>query len=236
MPVRGRDLVPALFIAMNELSFGTYHRLCTRCRIPHIIPSLVNGVCENCRDALNAIGQRELAMSDQRAVAQASRSLITHLNRMGDESAVMPAVGAAFLKEIGGMEHLGKSLAEDFRRVRGECLTEEEARTWDRRDGNIIKMYTLVTGLLQKLDENKKVDVSGLTDEDLNTALADVAAKLISADPVFRDRIINEAMSNDPNLRQRVMEMNGNTVVPPSQAPPAQALPEPDYDEVSHDE
>lgn len=178
-------------------------------------------------------------MANDRVVAEASRGLLNHLKRLGDDSAIGPQVMSAFLSAHGdgdmsrGAEKLGQNLKEDFDRVRGVGLSEDELKYFERRDGAIIKFHTLIQDLVNKQDAYRQIDVSGLTDEDLSNALIDVAVQHMLADEEMQRKVFARLFEEKPGMRAEIMEMGGAQVV---ESPPVIPAPEPVYDEVTGDE
>ncbi len=161
-------------------------------------------------------------MAEKREIKNATRSFLKHLSRMSDEGAMAPQIAAAFLGELGegdqskGLRELGKALKQDFDHIRGENLTEAERALFERKDGNIIKIHTLVMDFIRRIDEGRDVDVSGLTDSEINQALVDVAVQAAIQNENIRAMILNQLFDALPDLRQQIMEMGGNAVLPVS--------------------
>ncbi len=218
---------------MSELS------PCVRCFVPYPREDLVRDKCPNCRAALRAVARQELMASDNRAIAAASRSLLNHIKKLGDDTAIMPEVAQSFLTSLSptgdfkdGMKELGKCLNQDFQKARGYGLTEDEERVYERKEGSIVRYYQLIEAMLRNLDQNKQIDVSSLTDEDLSAALSQVAVQYMQTDPEFRRLVISQAIAATPDMRQEVMELGGQRVIEEAESAPVEQ-PEEDleYDE-----
>ncbi len=220
---------------MSELS------PCVRCFVPYPREDLVRDKCPNCRAALRAVARQELMASDNRAIAAASRSLLNHIKKLGDDTAIMPEVAQSFLTSLSptgdfkdGMKELGKCLNQDFQKARGYGLTEDEERVYERKESAIVKYYSLIEAMLRNLDQNKQIDVSSLTDEDLSAALSQVAVQYMQTDPEFRRLVISQAIAATPDMRQEVMELGGQRVIEEADSAPL-PVDDIDYDEYDPD-
>jgi hypothetical protein len=178
-------------------------------------------------------------MADSRAIAEASRSLIKHLKRTGDDSAIVPAVLQSFYKKLGegdaasGINKMGECLLEDFKKSRGDDLSDKEREIFERKDGVIQKYYQMLLDTSRRDDDSKNIDVSGLTDEDLTATIIDTCLKVILEDDILQKRFLNRLFSMKPGLLAEIMEMGGKVVFDvPADTPPSVL----EYDEATGDE
>lgn len=138
-------------------------------------------------------------MSDQRNTSELSRELLTRIKKAGSDQQVLDQVFSEFIDLQGGPKGLAEKLHLDFSKVRGEMLTPREQALFERKDSVIVKYWQMVMSLQEKLDERNNVDASGLTDEDLQATLAQLAARMMMDDPEFRLKVMsNVAMRRAP--------------------------------------
>jgi hypothetical protein len=182
---------------------------------------------------------REARMADNRAIAEASRSLIKHLKRVGDGNAIVPAVLQSFYRKLGdgdaasGINKMGECLLEDFNKSRGDDLSDKEREIFERKDGVIQKYYQMLLDTSRRDDETKNIDVSGLTDEDLTATVIDTCLKIMLEDEVLQKRFLNRLFSMKPGLLAEIMEMGGKVVFDvPAEKHPSVI----EYDESTGDE
>lgn len=164
-------------------------------------------------------------MSNQATIAQAARQFMQVIKSLGTESAAMPKVADSFLNQLAqatgkdGTDALAELLLQDFQRVRGSGLTEEQATVFEYKDAVIQKYHQMIQSMLQHNDSRKTLDASGLTDEDLIATIGGLIPELIQA-PEFRAKIVHEAIKADPDLRRQIVELGGVTVVDAKPLPP----------------
>jgi len=157
------------------------------------------GSCKDCRDVRRERMAVELQMSDQRNTSELSRELLTRIKKAGSDQQVLDQVFAKFVELQGGTGGLAEKLSTDFEKVRGVNLTAREQALFERKDSVIVKYWQMIMGLQEKLDERNNVDASGLTDDDLQATLAQLAARMMVDDPEFRVRVLSDvALSRAP--------------------------------------
>lgn len=153
-------------------------------------------------------------MSDQRNTSELSRELLTRIKKAGSDQQVLDQVLSEFMELQGGVKGLADKLHTDFSKVRGEMLTPREQALFERKDSVIVKYWQMVMSLQEKLDERNNVDASGLTDDDLQATLAQLAARMMMDDPEFRLKVMsNIAMSRAP------IDISVSTPIVPEEEP-----------------
>lgn len=136
----------------------------------------------------------------------------------------MPVVMDAFFRGIGGPDALGAILAEDFQKARGEGLPPEMAEDFDYSPKLVMQYLDMIMRHSSKTDEGKQLDVSSLEQADLEALLVDIAlAQLqhdhalrrtilyaaIKEDKEFRKLAFEESISEDPDLIDNLLRLNG---------------------------
>jgi hypothetical protein len=174
---------------------------CYECKQVFSNRHIVGGYCQECHEIRRDRIARELEMSDRRQTAQFSRELLSRIKNVGSDKQVLDQVFAKFTELIGGPDGLATKLKEDFDKVRGDNLSPKEQVMFERKDSVIVKYWQLILSLQEKLDDRNNVDASGLTDEDLQATLAQLAAQLIRTDADFRTQVLsitNNAQEEEP--------------------------------------
>lgn len=157
------------------------------------------GSCKDCRDVRRERMAVELQMSDQRNTSELSRELLSRIKKAGSDQQVLDQVFAKFIEMQGGTGGLAEKLSTDFEKVRGVNLNPREQALFERKDSVIVKYWQMIMGHQEKLDERNNVDASGLTDDDLQATLAQLAARMMVDDPEFRMRVMsNVAIARSP--------------------------------------
>ena len=164
---------------------------CYECRRVFPNSRLSGGYCQECHEIRRTRIARELEMSDRRQTAQFSRELLSRIKKVGSDQQVLDQVFSKFTELIGGPDGLALKLKQDFDKVRGDNLTAKEEMMFERKDSVIVKYWQLILSLQEKLDDRNNVDASGLTDEDLQATLAQLAAQMIRTDPEFRTQVLS---------------------------------------------
>jgi len=198
---------------MKKLLFGKQSSACIRCcRVFHTA-ALSKNRCPECEQKRLELVDKTNQMANNNAIAQASRQFMVALKNMGSDAAALPKLTDAFLEKIGGAESLAQMLVEDFNAVRGVGLEGEAALEFARKDSVIQKYHQMIQLMLMKNDERKTIDASGLTDDDLIATIGTIVPELMKGDAQYRERLVMEAIANDPDLRKKIIEINGGVVL-----------------------
>lgn len=187
-----------------------------------------------CKECYQAYCERQEAVADKKAIVQACRSVTTALAsaKRDKDPAALPEIINAFLKGVGGVENVGQILMEDFNRLRGVGLTEEELMKHQFKEGTIQRYWQmLLRGINSRDQQVATVDLQGFTDAELKAVLLPLAAELLLEDPQFRVSVIVEAVSRDPSILDELLRERGkvvdSTVASPVVTPPRIASVEP---------
>lgn len=146
-----------------------------------------------CRKCTN-YKRKDVELADKRAIAKASRELVTLLNasRAKDGSADLPAIVDRFKQRAGGVDAVADMLFADFQRVRGENLPPEERKHFEPKEQIIQKYHTLLLRAIADKDERSaQYDLSSLSEDDLRSILLPLAADLIRSDLAFRAEVVS---------------------------------------------
>lgn len=181
------------------------------------------GRCKACFDAYH---ERQQIMADRRAVADACRSLTKALTdaKREREPAALPGIINSFLQKVGGTEEMANILKEDFDRLRGVGLTEEEFMKHEFKEQTIQRYWQmLLRGVAARDEVVSSVDLQGFSDEELRSVLIPLAAEMMVEDAEFRSQVIREAVMRDPKVlddltqeKSRVIDSQCTPVVKPA--------------------
>lgn len=189
--------------------------LCLECK--KVMPSeeIKNGYCDECRRYRRGLIKKELEMSDQRAVSQAAYGLLERMKNLGTNQQVLNQLMTEFTELNGGPTGLAKQLQDDFNRARGVGLTEAEALLFERSDAVIQKYWQLIGSLIAQNDKANHLDLSGLTEEELQATVAGVAIDEVKANPEFAKAMIRALQHVAPELFPKTIDVNAQPVLEP---------------------
>lgn len=148
-------------------------------------------------------------MSEKKAIATACRTVTKALAsaQRDKEPAALPAIINSFLHGVGGAEKVGTLLKEDFNRLRGVGLSEEELMKHEVKEGTLQRYWQmLLRGMVARDEQVSQVDLQGFTDEELQATLIPLAADLLLNDADFRTTVLREAVNRDPNLMDEILK------------------------------
>lgn len=140
------------------------------------------------------------------ANAQAARNLTKALveARNAKEVPNLPGIVASFMAETGGATSLGRMLAEDFKRVRGDHLSPEERALRPPKDSNLVRYYQMLLKLNESRDAQvAQADLASFTEEELKSVLTSVAMQLVMDDQDFRRTVMQAILQEDPQFFDR---------------------------------
>jgi len=180
----------------------------------------------SCHKCVEAHQQRERAMSDKRTVVQACRDLTTALAsaKRDKEPAALPAIVNSFVTNLGGVDELGKMLVEDFNRLRGVGLDEEETKNFQIKEGVLQRFWQMVLRGIKSRDELVSVvDLEGFTDDELKAVLIPLAAEMMQSDKEFRATIFRDVVLHDPQMLEELLAEKSKVVTVEAVKPPAPA-------------
>lgn len=158
---------------------------------------------------------KEREMSDKKAIANTCRSVAAALAmaKRDKEPAALPEVINSLIKGVGGADRLGEMLREDFDRLRGVGLTDEEAVKHEFKEGTIQRYWQMLLRGLSTRDERvAAVDLQGFTDEELKAVLIPLAAEMLVEDAEFRSNVLRDAVNRDPKIIDEILRERGQVV------------------------
>lgn len=111
-------------------------------------------------------------------------------------------VAEAAMDELGGASQLGRMMAEDLKRLRGDGLTEEQMVFHDTDYKTVKGLYECLVRLAG--DRDKMVGETGdplsdLSEVDLMNIASQAAILRLEGDADFRRQLLSELVKLDPN-------------------------------------
>lgn len=136
-------------------------------------------------------------MEKSKAIFQATKKLADQIAAARKGTAVSPEFFDELSKELGGARGIGQTIAKDIKRLHGEGLTAAEQKYFTYDDKTIQRYWQSLMQFMQQQDKANAVDVSSLSDKELQATLLTLAQNLIAEDETFRRRVIELAIEND---------------------------------------
>jgi hypothetical protein len=121
-------------------------------------------------------------------------------------------VAEAAMDELGGASQLGRMMAEDLKKLRGEGLSEEQM-VFHEVDYKTVK--GLYEALIRLATERDKMvgetgdPLDGISEQDLLAIASQAASLRLEVDAEFRRQILSEIVKLDPNA---VLEAAGEAL------------------------
>lgn len=193
-----------------SLKIGDKHSYCLDCPDIHPLEEVnSSGYCKVCwASKSRKIAERRF-VSEQKGLIEATKKLTEQIAARGKNSAISPEFFDAFSKELGGAKGLGERLASDFKRLHGDELSADEAAYFTRDEKTIQRYWQTISQFMQNQDRMNAVDVSSLSDKELQSTLLGLATSLIEENDEFRNHVIKLACKNDPSFIRSLAEELG---------------------------
>ena len=136
-------------------------------------------------------------MANQKTLTEATQRLADEIAKRSKNTALSPEFFDAFAKELGGARGLGERLAEDFKRLHGEGLDSSESQFFVPDEKTIQRYWQNISQFMQTQDKMNAVDISSLSDQELQATLLSLATGLIKDNPDFRKHVVRIAVKDD---------------------------------------
>lgn len=162
------------------------------------------GYCKECWGLMaHKEGIRKYA-AEKKSLAEATKRLADEIAARGKNTAISPEFFDAFSRELGGATGLGKRLADDFKRMHGENLDSEDAAFFAPDEKTIQRYWQTITQFMQNQDKLNSVDISSLSDQELQATLLSLATGLIEENEDFRRHVLQIAVQKDVDFLHRL--------------------------------
>lgn len=190
------------------MEYGKHKRHCKRCMIPFPHKGSNAELCSKCETPYRREMAKKKKLEQQEIIAKACSQFVAQtkkLSKSGMESQLMPAILKNLVEDLGGEQGISQRLAADFKRVRGEGLSEEERMLWQPKDQVIQRYYDMILKTINDQDSKTNTDISSLSDDDLRSVLLDTVMHALKNDPEFRREVAFEALKEDPGLLDEII-------------------------------
>lgn len=155
------------------------------------------GYCDPCwRSRGRELGKSRY-VANQKTLTEATQRLADEIAKRSKNTALSPEFFDAFAKELGGARGLGERLAEDFKRLHGEGLDSSESQFFVPDEKTIQRYWQNISQFMQTQDKMNAVDISSLSDQELQATLLSLATGLIKDNPDFRKHVVRIAVKDD---------------------------------------
>lgn len=162
------------------------------------------GYCSLCwSNRARELGKRRY-VANQKTLMEATQRLADEIAKRSKNTALSPEFFDAFSRELGGAKGLGERLADDFKRLHGEGLDSESAAFFVPDEKTIQRYWQTIAQFMQNQDKMNAVDISSLSDQELQATLLNLATGLINENPDFRKHVIKIAVNADKEFLEEL--------------------------------
>jgi len=158
------------------------------------------GYCRRCWRRKAQEHSKEKAMSERKAIFDATKELANQIAQRSRSTAVSPEFFDELSKELGGARGLGQRIAKDFKRIHGEGLSEAEQRLFSHDEKTIQRYWQTLMTFMQQQDRANAVDISSLSDKELQSTLFQLAKTLMEENKKFRAQVVSILVEKDKGL------------------------------------
>jgi|15BtaG_2_1085339.scaffolds.fasta_scaffold00129_25 hypothetical protein len=190
--------------------FGT-RKICTVCQAPQLDESFTEGedVCTVCSR------KREEQLADF-AVLRGDESedrFSAKLRELKKQDPVITSLADAVKDKIGGVEEYGRMVVEDFKKVRGDDLTEDQKKLHTIQQGPLTKWHSMLIDLFAKRDSmvGDHDSMGELDEEDLQAIVSQGASVRLTIDSQFRMELFKQILEEEPTIADRLIRESGGT-------------------------
>jgi len=195
---------------------------CLECRCVFPVRNMVGTYCETCNDRRAARIKRELEMSENRVKRKTAKTLLERIQELGSDRQSLSSMLDEFTEMNGGSKGLAKLIHQDFHLARGTWEGEKpEGYIHEHSNNTVANYWKVILGIMDRNEERHKMDLSGLTEEELQATVLGVAIEQVKTDPDFRNLVV-AAMMQSMGIEGFKQAASGNQALPPLE-------PEPDY-------
>lgn len=160
----------------------------------------LEGYCRKCWRRKAREHSTEKTMTERKALFDATKELANQIAQRSRSTAVSPEFFDELSKELGGARGLGQRIAKDFKRIHGEGLSEAEQRLFSHDEKTIQRYWQTLMTFMQQQDRANAVDISSLSDKELQSTLFQLAKTLMVENQAFRKQIVSVIAENDKGL------------------------------------
>jgi hypothetical protein len=188
--------------------FGT-RKICTVCNAPQLDDSFTEGedVCTVCSR------KREEQLADFAVLRNddAEDKFSAKLRELKKQDPVITTLADVVKEKMGGVEEYGKMVVEDFRKVRGDDLTEDQKKLHTIQQGPLTKWHSMLIDLFAKRDSmvGDHDSMGELDEEDLQAIVSQGASVRLQVDTHFRMELFRQILEEEPGIADRLLRESG---------------------------
>lgn len=192
---------------MQSLPFLVDKKFCIICGLPVNMVS-PRGTCMSCKDEADVAGT--IATLAKKAPQNNFKDALAEVRRQGRPTTL--DIAEAAMETLGGAAELGKMMATDLKKLRGDYL-DKELQQFHDPDWKVIKgLYETLVRLSAERDKmvgESGDPLDGVSEDDL-MSLASVAAMIrLETDADFRKQLLNAIVPLDP---EAVLDAAGEAI------------------------
>lgn len=184
---------------MTELVNFPGKVVCPACNLPvspeHILP---RGLCMSCDDDAKVAGT--MAIMASKNTQRGFKEALAEVKKAGRPLTL--DIAEAAMDELGGAVELGKMMAQDLKKLRGDHLPSELKEFFDPDFKTIKSLYEAMIRLTAERDKmvgEVGDPLDGIAEADLMAIASQAAMLRLEGDPDFRKQLLIEITKLDPN-------------------------------------
>ena len=130
------------------------------------------------------------------------------LRELKKQDPVITTLADTINEKIGGTEAYGAILVEDFNKLRGADLTEDQKKLHTVSQGQLTKWHTMFLDLFAKRDAmvGDHDSMGELDEEDLQAIVSQGASVRLQVDANFRMEMFKQILMEEPGIADRLMK------------------------------
>ncbi len=173
--------------------------VCPVCNLPvlpeHILP---RGLCMSCDDDAKVAGT--MAVMASKVPQRGFKEALAEVKKAGRPLTL--DIAEAAMDELGGAVELGKMMAQDLKKLRGDHLPPELKEFHDTDFKTVKGLYEAIIRLTSERDKlvgEVGDPLDGISEVDLMAIASQAAMLRIEGDAEFRKQLLAEITKFDPN-------------------------------------
>lgn len=173
--------------------------MCPACNLPvlpeHILP---RGLCMSCDDDAKVAGT--MAVMASKVPQRGFKEALAEVKKAGRPLTL--DIAEAAMDELGGAVELGKMMAQDLKKLRGDHLPSELKEFFDPDFKTIKGLYESLVRLSSERDKlvgETGDPLEGIGEADLMAIASQAAILRLEGDADFRRQLLSELVKLDPN-------------------------------------
>ena len=133
------------------------------------------------------------------------------LRELKKQDPVITTLADVVKEKMGGVEEYGKMVVEDFRKVRGDDLTEDQKKLHTIQQGPLTKWHSMLIDLFAKRDSmvGDHDSMGELDEEDLQAIVSQGASVRLQVDTHFRMELFRQILEEEPGIADRLLRESG---------------------------